>query len=277
MNESLRGLEQLEVTREASANKSANACFTEFDEEHDSQELRIVLLGVSGAGKSSTANAILGREAFKESRTRESEKQRGRVEDRNISIIDTPGFFNTQLTDEEMKNEMMKSMCLCYPGPHLFLLVINLETFREEQRNLVEQVQENFGEEAFLFTMMLFIGREKVSKREFNQIIESQETQRILNYFEGRFHVINSKSECDSSQIIKLLKSIDEMVKNNGGQHYSNEIYLKNQRKLREEERMKQVEKRLKQEEERMKQEQVRKGHMELKKIQEDSETWKQK
>uniref|UniRef100_A0A8C1VQH8 AIG1-type G domain-containing protein n=1 Tax=Cyprinus carpio TaxID=7962 RepID=A0A8C1VQH8_CYPCA len=176
-----------------------------------------------------------------------------------------------------MKKQMMKSMYLCYPGPHLFLLIINLETFREEQRNLVEQVQENFGEEAFLFTMMLFIGREKVSKREFNKIIESQETQRILNYFEGRFHVINSKSECDSSQIIKLLKSIDEMVKNNGGQHYSNEIYLKNQRKLREEERMKQVEKRLKQEEERMKQEQVRKGHMELKKIQEDSETWKQK
>ncbi|XP_059407374.1 GTPase IMAP family member 4-like [Carassius carassius] len=159
--------------REATANKSPTACFTESDEEHDSQELRIVLLGVSGAGKSPTANAILGREAFKESRTRESEKQTGKVEDRNISIIDTPGFFNTQLTDEEMKNEMMKSMFLCYPGAHLFLLVINLKTFREEQRNLVEQVQENFGEEALLFTMVLFIGREKISKREFNQIIES--------------------------------------------------------------------------------------------------------
>ncbi|XP_059407370.1 GTPase IMAP family member 4-like [Carassius carassius] len=119
----------------------------------DSQELRIVLLGVSGAGKSLTANAILGREAFKESRTRESEKQTGKVEDRDISIIDTPGFFNTQLTDEEMKNEMMKSMFLCYPGPHLFLLVINLKTFREEQRNLVEQVQENFGAQALKFTM----------------------------------------------------------------------------------------------------------------------------
>ncbi|XP_016117030.1 GTPase IMAP family member 8-like isoform X2 [Sinocyclocheilus grahami] len=177
-----------------------------------------------------------------------------------------------------MKNEMMKSMYLCYPGPHVFLLVINLETFREEQRNLVEQIQENFGEEALLFTMVLFIGREKVSRREFNQIIASEETQKILNYFEGRFHVINSKSECDSSQIIKLLKNIDEMVKSNGGQNYSNEIYLKNQRKLREQkERIKQAEKRLKQEEERMKHEQVRKIHMEVKKIQEDSDTWKQK
>uniref|UniRef100_A0A673G5K4 AIG1-type G domain-containing protein n=1 Tax=Sinocyclocheilus rhinocerous TaxID=307959 RepID=A0A673G5K4_9TELE len=70
-------------------------------EKRDSQDLRTVLLGVSGAGKSSAGNAILGQDVFEESRTRESEIQRGRVEDRNISIIDTPGFFNTHLTDED--------------------------------------------------------------------------------------------------------------------------------------------------------------------------------
>uniref|UniRef100_A0A8C2DXZ0 AIG1-type G domain-containing protein n=1 Tax=Cyprinus carpio TaxID=7962 RepID=A0A8C2DXZ0_CYPCA len=92
-------------------NKSANACFTEFDEEHDSQELRIVLLGVSGAGKSSTANAILGREAFKESRTRETgaqsntltcEKQDAEVSGRNISIIDTPGLLDQGWTRTQL-------------------------------------------------------------------------------------------------------------------------------------------------------------------------------
>ncbi|XP_058626456.1 GTPase IMAP family member 8-like isoform X2 [Onychostoma macrolepis] len=204
-----------------------------------SQDLRIVLLGVCGAGKSSTANAILGREAFKESRTTESEKQRGRVEDRNISIIDTPGFFNTHLTNEEMKKQMMKSLYLSDPGPHVFLLVINLVTFREEQRNIVEQIQENFGEEALKFTMMLFIGREKISKIKWIQITESEDIKDLLNCFERRFHVINSKSECDPYQITKLQKSIDEMVQNNGGQNYSNEIYLKNQ-----EDRLKQKEER---------------------------------
>ncbi len=154
----------------------------------------------------------------------------------------------------------MKSLYLSDPGPHVFLLVINLETFREEQRNIVQKIQENFGEEAFLFTMVLFIGREKVSKREFIQIIESEETQKILNYFEGRFHAMNSNDECDLNQIIKLLKGIDEMVKNNRGQDYSNEIYLKNQRKLKEQkERLKNDETRLKQEKERMKHEPVRK------------------
>ncbi|XDV11424.1 hypothetical protein PO909_000368 [Leuciscus waleckii] len=197
------------------------------DEQHDVMDLRIVLLGVSGAGKSPTANAILGREAFKESRTRESEIQRGRVEDRNISIIDTPGFFNPQLTDEELQKQMMKSLYLSAPVPHVFLLIINLETCREEQRNVVEQILENFGAQAMRFTMVLFIGREKISRKEWIQIIESENIKELLNYFEGRYHVINSKSECDPYQITMLLKSIDEMVKNNGGQNYSHKIYLK--------------------------------------------------
>ncbi|KAK2909408.1 hypothetical protein Q8A67_005245 [Cirrhinus molitorella] len=38
----------------------------------NSHDLRIVLLGVSGAGKTPAANAILGRDAFEESRSRKS-------------------------------------------------------------------------------------------------------------------------------------------------------------------------------------------------------------
>ncbi|XP_056128097.1 GTPase IMAP family member 8-like [Rhinichthys klamathensis goyatoka] len=237
----------------ASAQHGANACLTDPDEAPDSHDLRIVLTGVSGVRKSSTGNAILGREAFKESRTRESEIQRGRVEDRNISIIDTPGFFNTQLTDEEMKKQMMKSLYLSDPGPHVFLLVINLENF-EEQRNLVEQIQKNFGAQALKFTMVLFIGRETISRGKFKQITESENIKELLNYFEGRFHVMNSKNECDPSQITKLLKNIDVMMENNGGQTFSNEIYLKDLRKLREQ---KNEEKSHKQEEERKTQEQA--------------------
>ncbi|RXN36858.1 GTPase IMAP family member 8-like protein [Labeo rohita] len=97
-----------------------------------------------------------------------------------------------------MKKQMMRSLYLAHPGPHVFLLIINLENFEEDKRNIVEQIQENFGEEALKFTMVPFIGREK---------------------------------------------SIDEMVKNNEVQYNSNEIFLKHQRKLRNQpERMKQEE-----------------------------------
>ncbi|KAL1281276.1 hypothetical protein QQF64_000079 [Cirrhinus molitorella] len=219
----------------------------------NSHDLRIVLLGVSGAGKTPAANAILGRDAFEESRSRKSEKQTGRVEDRNISIIDTPGFFNTHLTDEEMMNEMMKSMYLCYPGPHAFLLVINLGTFREEQRNLMEEVQENFGEEALKFTMVLFIGREKIPNRKWKLLMDSRGFQDLFSHCRGQYHAINSKSEINQSHITKLLEKIDEIFKQNDGQHYSIDLYLRFPIKSRKVE-IKQVKERKVQD---MKQEQI--------------------
>ncbi|XP_077057487.1 GTPase IMAP family member 8-like [Siphateles boraxobius] len=189
----------------------------------DSHDLRIVLLEISGAGKSSIGNAILGREAFKESRTRESEIQRGRVEDRNISIIDTPGFFNTQLTDEEMKKEMMKSLYLSDPGPHVFLLIVNLENFKEDERDVVEKIQEIFGAQAFKFTMVLFTRRDKISKREWMDFRFSLKIQCLVKHCMDNCHVINRKTLTDPTNITKLLAKIDQIKQN------YNEIYFKYQ------------------------------------------------
>ncbi|XP_068078141.1 GTPase IMAP family member 8 isoform X3 [Danio rerio] len=203
--------------------------------EGNKPDVRIVLLGVCGAGKSSMGNAILDEDVFKEGRTRESEVQRGRVEGRNISIIDTPGFFNTHLTDEELQKEMMKSLDLCSPGPHVFLLIINLENFTDDHRNIVQEILESFGEKALKFTMVLFIGKEKFSRREWTRIITSEKAQKILSNFKGRFHEMNSKAECDLKHVAKLFKSIDEMVKMNRGQHYSSEIKPISQRQEKNE------------------------------------------
>ncbi|XP_073721030.1 GTPase IMAP family member 8-like [Misgurnus anguillicaudatus] len=200
----------------------------EHDESLASHELRIVLLGVSGVGKSATGNAILCREAFKETTTTVSERQRGRVEDKNISVIDTPGFFNTELTDEDLENEMMKSLCFADPGPHAFLLIIRPDTFTEDDGDVVQKIQEYFGPEVLKFTLVLFIGQEKTNKK-LSQFIESEKIKELLRYFDGNYCTINSKREFDSNEIMKLLKFINTVVNKNKGEHYSFEIYLKNQ------------------------------------------------
>ncbi|XP_073697740.1 uncharacterized protein [Garra rufa] len=193
--------------------------------EDGSQDLRIVLLGVCGAGKSSIANAILGQDEFEESGTRESEIHKGRVDDRNISIIDTPGFFNPHLTDEEMKKQMMKSLSLAHPGPHVFLLVINLETFEGDERNIVEQIQKNLGEEAFKYTLVLITGRERMSNREWMVFKSNRKFNELVSHFRGQYHEINSKNEIQQSHNKKLIKKIDEFIKLNGGQHYNSKTH----------------------------------------------------
>ncbi|XP_067298654.1 GTPase IMAP family member 8-like [Pseudorasbora parva] len=201
-----------------------NAARTESDEALAAQDLRMVLIGKSEAGKSSIGNVILGREAFKESSTRESEIQRGRVEDRNISIIDTPGFFNTQLTDEEMKKQMMKSLDLAHPGPHVFLLIIRIDKFTENVEKIVKKIHEHFGKEAFRFTMVLFTGREAMSKRKWIEFRLDRKTRELLSFCEEKCDVIIYKNKRDKKQIAGLLENISEVVRKNRREHYVKEI-----------------------------------------------------
>ncbi|KAL6482027.1 hypothetical protein MHYP_G00101070 [Metynnis hypsauchen] len=232
------------------------------DSPNMSEDLRMVLLGNAGVGKSSTGNTILKREAFRETETTECEIQRGRVENRNISIIDTPAINTTTLSTDQLKTELERCISLSSPGPHVFLLVVRVRRFTEEERNSVKWIQENFGEEALKFTMVLFTGREEMSNRQWMEFSQDAKTLDLTSNCGAGYYVMNSKKEAKPAQIIQLLEKIKTTVQQNRGQCYTHDMYKAIQKKrILQEESSK--EEGIKREQESYKQKQEKKGRWE--------------
>ncbi|KAL1246510.1 hypothetical protein QQF64_034644 [Cirrhinus molitorella] len=97
---------------------------------------------------------------------------------RPVTVVDTPGLFDTSLSNEEIQQEMMRCIELLAPGPHVFLLVIAVGPFTKEERETLQLIKMTFGQKAETYTMeaerafrLMQMNREK--EEELRQEIEA--------------------------------------------------------------------------------------------------------
>uniref|UniRef100_A0A3B1III5 GTPase IMAP family member 4-like n=1 Tax=Astyanax mexicanus TaxID=7994 RepID=A0A3B1III5_ASTMX len=201
------------MSHEEEASSNASVCHLE--------ELRVVLLGWVMSGKSSVGNSILKQKRFVTGkRTAECVRECGSVAGRNVTVVDTPGwwkFFSPELNPKWVQDKIFGSISKC-EFPHVMLLVLPADTsFNEQQKRVIEENMAIFGEHVWRYTIVLFTWSDFLGDALIEHHIESEgeALQWLIEKCGNRYHVFDNSKVGDHTQVSELLEKIEEMVAEN--------------------------------------------------------------
>ena len=201
---------------------------------------RIILLGKSGAGKSSLADTIFGEAKFQinhfnDLKTHCTQAETKSLNGRSITLIDVPGFFDGERSEKEMRTEIVRCITECAPGPHAFLIVLKVERFTEQEQEVINKICQYFSEDALNYAVIVFTHGDQLSEgmKIEEYVAQSEGLRDLMKKCGGRCCIVDNrywkssqedKYRSNRFQVAELLNTIDKIALANNGGYYTSEM-----------------------------------------------------
>uniref|UniRef100_A0A8C1MMK9 GTPase IMAP family member 8 n=1 Tax=Cyprinus carpio TaxID=7962 RepID=A0A8C1MMK9_CYPCA len=183
------------------------------------EEVRVVVLGMAGVGKTSTITTLLGNDNKTE--RSQSPINKTRRSGINLVLIDSPGIKE----GTEVSDSISQSLSYAAPGPHVIMIVIRVGQVTTENIKIIDRIHACLHKSR-KHTIILFSGKDDLENKGIEEYIkENPEIENLVKLYGKRFHALNNKDVNDQTQVNQLLEKISAIY------HETDGHFIKEKRK----------------------------------------------